>query len=139
DLCGWARLDGTLTGSVSLTWHEETPIVDLAEKLLRTYRSGRANEIMRASHSYVGACQQVVSILDILRVAVEEVGAENFDGQAFYNAATKYHTSGSIWEGYPEWGFSETKRNLVDNICVYKFDAQTESLVRVSDWLDATG
>jgi hypothetical protein len=139
DLCGWGRLDGTLTGSVSATWNEQTPIVDLAKELLRRYRPGQAEEIMRASHSYVGSCQQVVSILDILRAVVEEVGAENFDGQAFYNAAVKYQTSGSMWEGYPKWGFSETKRYLVDHIRVYKFDAETESLVRVSDWLPATG
>ena len=65
--------------------------------------------------------------------------AENFDSQAYYNAAIEYQTSGPLWEGYPQWGFSETKRYLVDHICVYKFDAETESLVRVSDWLPATG
>jgi len=74
-----------------------------------------------------------------LQAAIEEVGAENFDNQAFYNTATKYQTSGPMWEGYPEWGFSETKRNLVDHILVYKFDAETESVVRISDWLPATG
>jgi hypothetical protein len=74
-------------------------------------------------------------MFDILTAAVAKVGAENFNGQAYYDAAVKYKTVGPMWEGYPQWGFSETKRWLVDDFLLYKLDAKTESLVRIGDWL----
>jgi hypothetical protein len=69
---------------------------------------------------------------DILRQAIAEVGAENFDGQAFYNAAAKFKAH---YDGYPEWGYSETKRYLLSDVLAYKWSAQVGDLVRVSDWI----
>ena len=62
--------------------------------------------------------------------------AENFNSQALYNAAVKHKTAGLLWEGLPEWGFSQTKRYLMDDVLVYKFSAEKKDLVRVTDdWL----
>jgi hypothetical protein len=63
---------------------------------------------------------------------VEEVGVQNFDGQAFYNKATNFTTT---WEAYPEWGFTPTIRYAVAYTAIYRFDAELERTVRVSDWL----
>ena len=139
DNCGSAAMDGTLTTNSSPIWGEPFPIVDLATKLLYRYRPGQAEEIIHANSSYVGGCHQSVAIFQVLQAAIEEVGAENFDGQAFYNAATRYRTSGPMWEGYPGWAFGETKRHLVDHCLIYEFDTAAQKLVRLSDWLPSTG
>ena len=64
------------------------------------------------------------------------MGVENFDSQAFYNEAMKFKTN---WEGYPEWGFSETLRYAVKHTAIYEAKADVGDLVRVSDWLPVTG
>jgi hypothetical protein len=135
DLCGAESLDGTLTQNWTPIWGEPSPIVDLATECLRKYRPGQAEDIIQANSTYLGGWHEMVAVLQILQAAVEEVGAENFDNQAYYNAAIKYHTSGPLWEGYPQWGFSATKRYLNDDGLLYRFDAEAGKLVRVSDWL----
>ena len=104
-------------------------------QLLYKYRPDEAEDIIYTGVGYVGAGHQVIAIFEILRQAIEEVGAENFDGQAFYNAALEYETTSPIWEDYPVWSFSETKRYLVDHIVVDEFDAEAQDLVRITDWL----
>ena len=136
DKVGWEGLDGMLASNVTPWWDEEGfPIVDLAKELLSRYRAGEAEDIMKEGSGYVGALHQILGVFDVLRATVEEVGAENFDNEAFYNAAIKYQASGAMFEGYPQWGFSETKRNFMDHYLVYEFDADVENLVRRSDWL----
>jgi len=135
DMVGWQGLDGTLATNVAPMWNEPFPLVELAEEILYEYRPGQAEDIIDAGSSYVGSFHQIVAMFDILRAAVEEVGAENFDDEAFYNAAVKYKPAGPLWEGYPEWAFSQTKRYLVDHFLVYEFDADVEGLLRLSDWL----
>jgi ABC-type branched-subunit amino acid transport system substrate-binding protein len=136
DELGYEALDGTLFANESLWWNESTPIVDLAKELLYRYHdSSEAEEIMNAGSGYVGATQQMVAVLEILSQAVAEVGAENFNSQAYYDAALKYKTEGSMWEGYPQWGFSQTKRYLTDHMVIYEFSAEAQDLVRVSGWV----
>ena len=109
-------------------------MVDLAKELLRRYRPAQADDVMHTGQAYAGVCSETVAIFEILQTAVEEVGAENFDGQAFYDAAVKYETSGRLWEGYLKSGFSGTKRYLLDHYLIYEWDAEREDLVRVGDW-----
>jgi len=135
DMLGWDALDGSLTANTSLLWNESFAMVDLMNQLLYQYRPEEAEDIIYTGIGYVGAGHQVIAIFEILRQAIEEVGAENFDGQAFYNAALKYETTSPIWEGYPEWSFSETKRYLVDHIVIDKFDAEAQEVVRITEWL----
>ncbi len=132
DMCGWEALDGTLTTSVCPWWNETSPIVDLARTLLDRYRSKEAEVMIHAGSGYLGGFHNACAILDIVRKAVEEVGAGNFDGQAFYNAALEFKVD---WEGYPEWSFSEIKRYLVDQVRVYEWSAKAAELVGVSGWL----
>ena len=136
--CGPEALDGTLTANQHPIWGESYQIVNFATELLHRYRSGQAEDIIQANNTYLGSCHQFVAIFQILQTAIEEVGAENFDNQAFYDAAIKYQASGPLFEGYPQWGFSEAKRNFMDQCLLYRFDAKAEKLVRVSDWLPAT-
>ena len=134
DKLGWEAIDGILTAEMSLWWNETTPIVNVMNELADKYRPGE--DKTRMGFTYVGAGQQLISVFDVLQDAIEDVGAENFDGQAFYDAAIEYKTTRPMWwEGYPEWGFSETKRYLMDHIVIYEFDAEAETLVKLTDWL----
>ncbi len=136
DQLGYEALDGTLAPNMSLMWNEETAIVDLAKELLYRYHPGDADEAIYAGLAYVGGMHQLVAIFHLIEQAIAEVGAENFNSQAFYDVAVEYKTGGPMWEGYPEWGFSETKRYLADHVAIYKFDAEVEDLVWVGGWLD---
>jgi len=63
---------------------------------------------------------------------MEAVGANNFDSQAYYDAALNYKVD---MEGFLEWTFSETRRYLMEHVMVYKWSAEAEDLVKASDWL----
>lgn len=137
DCFGWEPpLDGMISTAVHPWWGEAYTMIELAEETLHEYRSGEVEDVIDAGCNYIGTFQTWYAILEILKAAVEEVGAENFDGQAYYNAAVKYRSSGPIWEGYPpDWGFSETRRCWQNHQMIYEWSAEAKDLVRVSDWL----
>jgi len=136
DRCGWEVLDGLLTAQPTLWWNESTIMVNQAKEVLHRYRPEQAEEVMYAGNGYVGMWTELAATFEILQNAIAQVGAENFNNQAFYDAAVKYKTAGPLWEGHPEWGFTQTKRYLIDHIVVYEFSAEAEDLVQVSDdWL----
>jgi len=62
------------------------------------------------------------------------VETENFIGQAFFDAAINYKTTSDMWKGLlPEWGFSQSKRYLVDYIVIVECSAKKQALVRITD------
>ena len=129
EMAGWEALDGMLTANIVPWWNQQVAAVDLVKGIARKYRSGPPEEL---GASYLGGFFNLYGFFEILRQAVEEVGAENFDGQAFYNAAVKYKMT---LEGLPEWDFTETKRYIVNAIQIYEWRAEVEDMVRLSDWL----
>jgi len=135
DSIGWKGLDGFLSTQTCRWWDEQYPIVELAKELLQTYHAGKAEKMIHAGSSYVGGVTNFSAFLDIVRGAIEEVGAEQFDGQAFYDTAIDFKVQ---YDGFPEWYFTETERSLIHDAAVYEWRAQTEDLVRVSDWLPFT-
>ena len=130
DMCGETLLDGMLCTSVCRWWNQDSPIISMARESLYQYRPGEAESIIRSGSSYINAYQNACAAFEILDRAIETGGT--LDGQSLYNAAVRFKTS---WEGYPEWGFTETKRYLVDHVEVYQWTAAVCDLVRVSDWL----
>lgn len=138
DLCGWDTLDGYLTLNLARWWNESSPLVDLAKELLSKYRSGEAESIIHAGAGYVGGMSNLLAFYEILRQTVQEVGAENFSGQAMYDTAVNFKLNAEstpLWNGMSEWSFSDTDRSCVHDVAVYKWSAQDQDLVRVSDWL----
>ena len=66
------------------------------------------------------------------------MGAENFNGQAYYDAAINYKTTSSMWEGCPEFSFSETRRKLMDYTLIIGFKGgDVKDYVTISGWLPA--
>ena len=136
DLVGWEMLDGFLSTQQSLYWTDEGPIVELLTELVHRYRSGEADEIIAGGNGYVGAGHMVVGIFEVLEQAVAQVGAENFDGQAYFDACLNYKTTSAMWEGYyPEYEFTETRRLLMDHAMISGYDAEAEDYVGLSGWL----
>jgi len=132
DVLGYEALDGTLTAHGTLWWSDNVPMVDLAKELLYKYHLAEAMEVIYSGPGYLGGVHQAALLLDILEAAVEEVGAENFDGRTFYDAAISFQTA---WEGCPQWSFTETKRWATDHVAIYEWSAAAEDLVRITDWL----
>ncbi|MBM4462955.1 MAG: ABC transporter substrate-binding protein [Chloroflexi bacterium] len=134
DMVGWNAVDGYLSTAPAGWWTQTSPVINQAKQFLQRYRAGQAAEIMTSGNTYQGGMQASYVILEILRDAVAEVGAENIDGQAIYNAAVKYKTEGTIWEGRPQWSLTETQRYLVRAVGVYEWRAAERDLVRVANW-----
>jgi hypothetical protein len=49
--------------------------------------------------------------------------------------ALNYKLSGPVWKGYPQWGFSQTKRCWQDDEMIYRWSAEAKDLVRLSDFV----
>jgi len=135
DMLGYGALDGTLTSNSAPFWSDKTPITDLARELLQRYRPQQAEDVIYAGLAYVGGVHNLLNTFQILANAIEAVGPENFSGQAFYDAAITYKTSGTLWEEYPQWEFTETKRYLVNDVIISEFSAEAKDLVNLSGWL----
>jgi len=131
-MVGWEDVDGFLSLEICRMWGEPYPNVELAEELLYEYHPDKADEIVYAGSGYVGAFSNMLPLFEILEKAVENVGADNFDGQAFYNAAEKFEVQ---YEGYPKWFFTETRRYLMGHAAVYEWSAEAEDRTRITDWL----
>ena len=134
DAIGWEGLDASITVHAATRWWGElSPIVEEAEELLNKYHANEADDIIRAGIGYIGGFHQARGFLDMLRKAIEEVGAEDFDGQAFYDAAIDLEVT---WEGYEQWEFTPTKRYSWNYVGIYKWSEAEDDLVRfVTDWV----
>ena len=132
EMVGWEGVDGLLSLELTRQWDEPYPLVDVTKELLYRYHPDEAEEIIRRGSSYVGGFPCILAFFKILEKAIEEVGAENFDGQAYYDAAVKFEMQ---LEGCPKWYFTETRRYMADEVALYKWSAEAEARVRITDWL----
>jgi len=132
DLAGWEDADGMLVCLPSGTWGEDVPLIQLTEESLHKHHPGDAEDIIHSGTAYLTAFLTGYLYVDIVRAAVEEVGAENFDGEAMYNAMINYKRT---FEGYEEWSFTEYLRYAWHDTLVFRVSAQDQSLVRESGWL----
>ena len=113
-------------------WTHPSPVVDLAKKLLEKYHPKESEAAIHMGIVYIGGFVQWHLGLEILQEAIEEAGAENFDGTAFYNTAIKFKTQ---WEGYPELSFTESRRYTPEYCAIWEWSAAEQELVDVSGWV----
>jgi len=130
---GWENLDGYIITMIAPWWGEENAAVTLIKEFIDRYHPGESPEDVGAS--YYGAFFETRSIFEILQQAVGEVGIENYDGQAFCDAAVKYSLQ---YEGLPQLYFTDTERYLIHGCAVYEWSGEAEGLVGLSDWLPLT-
>ena len=134
DLVGWENLDGFLTADGQLQWWDvSNELIDLARSLLQQWRPGQADSMIRAGSGYGGGFITQNILMEMIRQTVEQAGAENFSGQALYNAAVNFEVQ---FDGHPRWYFTETERTCVHDILIHEWSAAEQTLVRVTpDWL----
>ena len=133
DSVGWDRVDGMLATSPTRWWTETSSIVDLAKQLLQQNHAADYDETIYAGIGYVGGFHQIYAFFQVIKKAIEDVGAENFNGQAFYNTAISFSTQ---WPGYEPWGFTATKRYAWSAVGLYKWSKADQNIVRLVDpWL----
>jgi hypothetical protein len=127
---GWENLDGYIITMTASSFDEENAAVAFIKEVISRYHPGKSPEDIGGA--YHGAFLLMYSMFEILRQAVEKVGVENFDGQAFCDAAVKYSLQ---IEGFPQCYFTDTVRYLVHQCAIYKWSAEVHGLVRLTDWL----
>ena len=132
---GYEPIDGSVFGAAVGWWSDTFPVSNLLKELLHKYHPGE-EETVRESQTYLAGGIQNYFCLQLIRAAITEAGAENFDGQALYNTAVNFKIT---FEGYAEWGFSATKRTCLDRIRVFKASAEAQDFVVASDWLPVVG
>jgi ABC-type branched-subunit amino acid transport system substrate-binding protein len=130
DSVGWEKLDGYMITMIVPWWDEDNAAVTLTKEFIDRYHPGKSPEDMGAS--YYGAFFDTLAVFEILQQAVTDVGAANLSGQALHDTAVKYSLQ---YEGLPEYGFTDTVRYLVHGVAVYEWSAESEGLVRLSDWM----
>lgn len=128
----WDEIDGSLFTLSTKWWNEEEgELLDLVKDLMHQNRPGDAEDIMRAGKSYF-AVTQAVQMLEIIKTAAENVGPENVDSQAIYEAAQSFSMT---VDGMSRFSFSETKRTAVDYLAIYEANGAAKDIFRASDWL----
>ena len=129
-MLGWEKLDGYITTMLLPWWDEENAAAVFIKEFIDRYHPGKSAEDMGAS--YYGAFFDTLAVFEILQQAVTDVGAANLSGQALHDAGVKYSLDQA---GLPEYGFTDTVRYLVHGAAVYEWSAESEGLVRLSDWI----
>jgi ABC-type branched-subunit amino acid transport system substrate-binding protein len=129
---GWDAVDGTLCVLSEYWWNDTFPIVQQAKEILQRYHSAAEAADLMNSYGYLSNVPCVALLCAILRQAVKDVGARNFDGQAFYTAATKFRED--LGEGVERW-FSDTMRYSSHYAAVYRWRAADKDIIGVSGWL----
>jgi len=127
---GWETLDGYITTMTAPWFDEDNAAVAFIKEVISRYRPGKTPEDMDGA--YHGSFLLMYSMFEVLRQAVEKVGAEDFDGQAFCDAAVKYSLQ---MEGFPQCYFTDTVRYLVHQCAIYRWSAEAQGLVKLTDWL----
>ena len=138
DGCGWEKMDGTLTAAGGGFLEPMAPFHELARELLYKYHPDQAKEIERAGIGYTGGYDPGRVNLDILRAAIEAVGVDNFDGQAFYDTAVNFSIT---YEGLPELSYAKHQdpRWANDYVQIWEWKAQESKIVLLHDWMLCEG
>jgi len=127
---GWDAVDGTLTHHGWGWWTLESPEVELVRDLLYANHPAEAYDVRRMGIGGAGGGIQTHFALQLIKAVIEEVGAENFDGQAFYDVAQTLTVS---LPGCGELSFTEASRAGRHAFNVWEWSAAEEDLVLVSD------
>jgi hypothetical protein len=134
DYAGWAAFDGKLNDQAWGWWNltEWDEVAYVKDVLYKYHSKAQADEWVKAGMGYLGGGAMQLFALQSVVAAINEAGAENFDGQAYYDTAINYMAD---WAGAMR-GFTSTRRYAVDEMIVLRWDAEAEDLIMISDgWL----
>ncbi len=133
----WDEIDGALFIRSSRWYNETGEIIDLTNQLLDEKHSESEAAAFREQGCTYISIKNLYIMLDIVRKAVEEVGAEAFKSnpsEQLYNAAISWEFE---YEGIPDFNsFDKTKRIAQNYYAVYVADGSKQDIFRAhEDWL----
>ncbi len=134
DMDLWNDIDGSLFIRSSRWYNETGPMINIVNQLLNdNYSDGKAAEIREQGTPYLGVRQNYL-MLDIVKKAVEEVGAQNFDSQALYDAAVSWEYE---YEDIPGFhSFTQSERITSHYYAVYEAKGEEQDIFRLhEEWL----
>ena len=131
----WNEIDGTLFAMNARWWDQEMDEFHAIARRIITasypHDSATIRDIKQSGRSYI-TVSLFAFMCDIIKTAAENVGPENLDSQAIYEAAQNF----SFYVDNLEWAnFSPTKRNGYNYFIMSKADEDSQTLVTISDWL----
>jgi PKD repeat protein len=134
--CGKQALDGMLIAFTPGWWTDGQPISARAKEMLYRYHPDDAEGEIASGNSYHSAVVHFSLVIEIIRKAVEQVGADNFDGQAFYNALDGFETT---LGGTRTYAYPDGRRYALQDTAIWEYSADAGDYIRVSDYLPIVG
>ncbi len=131
----WEEIDGMLFLRSSLWWNDEGTMIDLTKELLYKNHPDEAESIIRSGNGYTSVVT-FIEMLNIIRDAVETVGAENFSSEALYEAAKSFSLT---IDGVDRYSFDETKRMAINYYVMSEARGEEETIFKISDWIPNAG
>lgn len=132
DAVGKEGLDGSwAVGAVGL-WGDTAPLWQQSEAMLYENNPDNADMWKAAFGTTYTGSWAIHIITDIIRETVNRVGAENFDGEAFFDTLQNWSKS---YEGFEDWTFADGKRYCMRDMRMYEYDASLGRLVKITDWI----
>ncbi|MCP4611569.1 MAG: ABC transporter substrate-binding protein [Planctomycetes bacterium] len=131
----WGEIDGMLFLRSSLWWNDEGTMIDLTKELLYKNHPDEAESIIRSGNGYTSVVT-FIEMLNIIRDAVETVGAENFSSEALYEAAKSFSLT---IDGVDRYSFDETKRTAINYYVMSEARGEEETIFKISDWIPNAG
>ena len=128
----WDEIDGMLFIRGSRWWTEDGKLIDLTKELLYSNHGVKAEDIMRSGVGYLSSAQDY-QLCQIIKLAAGNVGPQNLDHNAIYDAALHYSES---VDGVDRYEFDETKRCSTNYYIMYEVNGDKSNLYRADpDWI----
>lgn len=132
DVVGSEEMDGALIGQTWPLWVHPAPIVDYLKDLAYENHPDKADSLIYGNCGWISGGSQAYLLVECVRQAIEAVGAENFDGQAFYDAAISFSPD---LPGFEELGWTPTERRIYRYIGMYEYSHAEGDFVVLQDWV----
>lgn len=127
---GWNAMDGSFD-ALSWPWfsYQDCTMAAVAKADVQNHPGETEVSL---GYAYVSQVVAQSFQYEVLKAAVENVGAKNVDKQAVYNAAINFHYT---IQGMPEMSYSEGNRVNTHYGMIYEWNAEASDLIPISDWL----
>jgi ABC-type branched-subunit amino acid transport system substrate-binding protein len=136
DVVDAEALDGFILADYYPTWEDEDiiPLIGTVKENLHKYRPEEEEYWKAEGHGFIANTIFLAYLTGIIRQTVEQVGAENVDGEAIHEISQNFELN---IEGYAPLKLTPTRRYAQTDLIFHRFDASDGSFVRVSDWVSA--
>ncbi len=122
----WPDIDGMLFVYTGPWWLESVEEINFSKMMAAEYHQGNKDELMKGSG--YGAVGSYRMMFDIIAKTVENTGIEGFNSDALLETAQSWSYS---WDERPRgYNYSDTKRFMINDLCVQEASAELETMVR---------